>query len=92
KEVAVTLRDKSDNFIDVFVGSGVENYWRLTGYYGEPKWDDKHLTWSRLRELKAVADMPWMVIGDLNEIMFSFEKEGGNDRPAHFMRAFREAL
>lgn len=36
--------------------------------------------------------MPWMVIGDLNDIMYSFEKEGGYPRPAHFMAAFRDAL
>lgn len=31
-------------------------------------------------------------IGDLNEIMYSFEKEGGNDRPAHFMKAFKDVV
>jgi exonuclease III len=78
KEVPVSLRDKNKNLIDVFIGSGADNFWRFTGLYGEPKWADKHLTWQRLKELKAVCNMPWVVIGDMNEIMFSFEKEGGN--------------
>lgn len=92
KEVDVSLRDKTENFVDVFVGSGSENFWRLTGFYGEPKWKDKHLSWDRLRALKSVVDMPWMVMGDMNEIMFSFEKEGGNDRPNHFMQSFRDVI
>ena len=31
-------------------------------------------------------------MGDLNEILYPFEKEGGNLRPAYFMEAFREAM
>jgi hypothetical protein len=36
--------------------------------------------------------MPWVVIGDFNEILFSNEKEGGDPRPDHIMQAFRDAL
>ena len=74
------------------VGTGQDNVWRFTGMYGEPRWQDKHLIWQRLRDLHAIADMPWLVMGDLNEILYAFEKEGGNPRPSHFMQAFREAL
>jgi hypothetical protein len=76
KEVVVTLRYKSENYIDVFIGVGQENIWRFTGFYGEPSWENKHLSWDRLRDLKAVTTMPWVVMGDFNEILYSFEKEG----------------
>lgn len=92
KEIAMLLRDKNNNFIDVFIGSGADNFWRFTDMYGEPKWADKHLTWERIRELRALVDMPWMLAGDLNDIMYSFEKEGGNPRPPQYMAAFRDAL
>jgi endonuclease/exonuclease/phosphatase family metal-dependent hydrolase len=36
--------------------------------------------------------MPWLVIGDFNKILHSYEKEGGNPRPEHFMQAFQSAL
>jgi hypothetical protein len=90
--VQIYLRFKTANFIDVDVGVGQENVWRFTDLYGEPRWQDKHLTWQYLRDLYAVADMPWLVMGDLNEILHLFEKEGGNPRPQHFMQAFNEAL
>jgi endonuclease/exonuclease/phosphatase family metal-dependent hydrolase len=37
-------------------------------------------------------NMPWVVFGDLNEILFSSEKEGGATRPQAYMQAFRECL
>jgi hypothetical protein len=36
--------------------------------------------------------MPWAIIGDLNEILYSHEKDGGNPRPAGYMEAFRGVL
>ncbi|XP_051204973.1 uncharacterized protein [Lolium perenne] len=80
------------NYIDVSVHESPEKIWRLTGIYGEPKWEDKYKTWDKLRELRTQNNMPWVVIGDFNEILFSTEKEGGNSRPDHFMQAFRDAL
>lgn len=48
---------------------------RLTGFYGEPKWEDRSLTWNY--NLYLQASLPWVVIGDFNEILYSHEKEGG---------------
>jgi endonuclease/exonuclease/phosphatase family metal-dependent hydrolase len=64
----------------------------LTGIYGEPKWEDKHLTWDKIRELHAQHNPPWAIIGDFNEILFNHEKEGGNPRPHNYMQAFRDVL
>jgi hypothetical protein len=66
--------------------------WRLTGIYGEPRWEDKYKTWDKLRQLKQINNLPWIVIGDFNEILFSHKKEGGNARPQHYMDAFRNSL
>ena len=32
------------------------------------------------------------MMGDLNEILFLHEKEGGNPGPAQYMQAFQEAI
>ena len=34
---------------------------------------ERHLTWQRLGELHVVCDMPWMALGDLNQVMHPFE-------------------
>jgi hypothetical protein len=76
KEVTVNLQFKMENFIDVIIGSGLDNIWRFTGLYGEPKWQDKYKTWQYLCDLHAQSTMPWAIMGDFNEILYPFEKEG----------------
>jgi hypothetical protein len=87
----LSLRYKTDNYIDVFIGAGQENIWRFTDFYGESKWADKHMSWDRLRELRGVSTMPWAVMGDMNEILYPFEK-GGRTRPSNCLTAFQMAL
>jgi hypothetical protein len=74
------------------VVEGTNKIWRLTGIYGEARWQDKYKTWDKLRELHNQYDLPWVVIGDFNEICFSHEKDGGNARRPRFMQVFRDAL
>ena len=66
--------------------------WRLTGIYGEPRWEDKYKTWDRLRVIHQNNNLPWLIMGDLNEILFGHEKEGGNPRPRQFMKVFHDTL
>lgn len=92
RPLAIQLRDKDKNFIDVTVGDGTDEVWRFTWFYGEPKWEDKHLSWSCLRDLHQRIKLPWLIAGDFNEILYSHEKEGGAPRPMHMMQNFRDAL
>jgi hypothetical protein len=49
KELNIQCMGVSKYFIDVEIRG--DEVWRLTGIYGEPKWDQKHLTWEALRAL-----------------------------------------
>jgi hypothetical protein len=92
KEIKVELLFSAPKYIDIRVVESDTKIWRLTGIYGEPRWEDKYKTWDKLRQLKHTNNLPWIVIGDFNEILFSHEKEGGNVRPHHYMDAFRNSL
>ena len=81
KELKVTSKELSPNFIDIRIDEHGAAGWRLTGLYGEPSGDRKHLTWQYLRSLHAAVDLPWVMVGDFNEILYSDEKEGENIRP-----------
>ncbi|GAV80313.1 Exo_endo_phos domain-containing protein, partial [Cephalotus follicularis] len=66
--------------------------WRLTGIYGRPEAHLRHETWSLLRVLSSQINIPWLCVGDFNEILLVAEKEGGNKRSGRQMDAFRHAL
>jgi hypothetical protein len=88
KEINIQQLFSAPNYIDVQIQESPEKIWRLTGMYGESRWEDKYKTWDKVRELNAQYNLPWVIIGDLNEILYSHEKEGGNPRPQIFMQAF----
>jgi hypothetical protein len=92
KEINIQLLFSAPNYIDVQIQERPDKIWHLTGVYGEPRWEDKYKTWDRIRELHSQHNLPWVLIGDFNEILFSHEKEGGNPRPLNFMQNFRDVL
>jgi hypothetical protein len=92
REIKIELIFSAPMYIDVRVIESTSKIWRLTGIYGEPRWEDKFKTWDKMRELNQNNNFPWLIVGDFNEILFSTEKEGGNPRPQGFMDAFCDAL
>ncbi|XP_023881716.1 uncharacterized protein LOC111994088 [Quercus suber] len=66
--------------------------WRFTGFYGHPKTGKREESWKLLENLSHRSNLPWVCMGDYNEIMFAKEKEGGGVRPEGQMRIFREAI
>jgi exonuclease III len=90
KEIKIVCKRIEKNFIDVIVKDSQD--WRLTGFYGEPNWNNKDKSWEYIRELHANCNMPWLLLGDFNEILFSWEKEGGAPRSLRCMKRFQDCL
>jgi exonuclease III len=92
KEVVIKLLNISQYYIDVVIGEGED--WRLTGLYGEPSWDHKDRTWAAMRSLKnnVSNSLPWLVIGNFNEVLYHYEKEGGRARSQRQLQHFHDAL
>lgn len=90
--VDVGLRWKGRYHIDVVVVGEGGSKWRLTGVYGESKAGERENTWRLLRTLHAQVNLPWLCLGDFNEILFVGEKEGGPTRAQGCMEAFRRCL
>lgn len=49
-------------------------------------------TWNFLRSLRSNQSVPWMVIGDFNEIFYHFEEVGGQQRNEALMSNFKETI
>lgn len=82
----------SPNHIDVRAHTQASPLWRLTGIYGHPEEQRKTETWRLMRHLHALASLPWVCLGDFNEILASDEKNGGVHRPMAPMLEFRNTL
>jgi len=90
--VSVWVDSFSRFHIDAVVNGGTLEAWRFTGFYGEPDTNERMEAWNMLRMLNSKPHLPWVCIGDFNEILFSEEKSGGRVRPHSQMQAFRDVL
>ncbi|XP_074315616.1 uncharacterized protein LOC141651821 [Silene latifolia] len=77
KEVDCNFVSASVHHVDCHIREG-EKEWRITGFYGWPAVSDRHLSWELLRLLHNQSALPWVCIGDFNEILYSTEMKGGS--------------
>ena len=52
----------------------------------------RYKTWDTMTRLRRESTLPWLCIGDFNEILYNFEKQGGGPRAHSQMDCFHEAL
>lgn len=57
-----------------------------------PWYRHRQSSWLLLRHLSHQFNLPWICIGDFNEILFADEKQGWLCRPERQMHGFRDAL
>uniref|UniRef100_A0A803PL05 Reverse transcriptase domain-containing protein n=1 Tax=Cannabis sativa TaxID=3483 RepID=A0A803PL05_CANSA len=88
----IQVLEYSSHHIDVSVHAGDKPTWRLTGCYGEPNRNNRVQTWTLLRNLSVKYDLPWCVIGDLNNVTSQEDKKGGNAYPDWLINGFNQAL
>lgn len=88
----VRLLSLSCNHIDVVVQMEGVQPWRLTGFYGEPDRNLRQRTWDLLRNLARDSNLPWCVIGDMNNIVSQGEKRGGAVYPQRLIDGFNNVL
>ena len=77
-DIKVDDLNSSLSFIDALIRGGDRiGCWHLTGFYGHPETSQRVESWRLLNSLRDVSQLPWLVIGDFNEIRCQAEKEGG---------------
>ena len=85
--------DCSLSNIDVEVNSGdAIGWWHLTGFYLNPDTACREESWSRLKYLSSISQLPWLVIGVFNKLTGLSEKEGGATRLAQQMQHIIDTL
>ncbi|PRQ58940.1 putative endonuclease/exonuclease/phosphatase [Rosa chinensis] len=91
-EFSVSILDYSMHFVDTVVTKTGSSRFRITWLYGPPYFADKEKFWDSWNSKNWNDGTPWLVIGDLNELISQHEKEGratwGLNRK-HFLRCFQ---
>lgn len=80
-ENSVQILSTSNNYIDAVVIITMIGSWRFTGYYGYPKRYRRCDAWDFTRELHERSNLPWIMMGDFNDLISQSEKRGGRRHP-----------
>ena len=92
EEVNLHIQTFTLHHIDALILNDPNTPWRLTGFYGWPEEQRKHESWKLLRHLHSQHSVPWVCVGDFNEILTSEEKQGGLPKSLNLMQDFRASL
>ncbi|XP_074374181.1 uncharacterized protein LOC141714567 [Apium graveolens] len=91
-EGVVDIKASCDNYIDFEVECEQVGRWRYTGFYGCPERTRRQESWNILHALALKSQLPWCVLGDFNDMQFSFEKRGGRPQPNNLLVGFNDAI
>ena len=93
KEINLEIKSYSKHHIDVVITEEATSFkWRITRFYGHPETHRRKESWSFLNTLNQQYHLPWLCLGDFNEILSTEEKLGGAPRLQQQMDAFRNVV
>lgn len=86
------MRSFSKNHIDLSVESREGHKFRLTGINGEPNRARRRETWELIRMLATGNNLPWALIGDMNNVMTQEDKRWGRPYPEWLLQGFKDLV
>ena len=71
---------------------GSNTLWLLSAIYASPHRSERRILWNNLSVIADLHNLPWVMVGDFNDILSCDEKLGGNRPVASRIREFRDCL
>ena len=90
--INVEILGYSDYHLDVSVEEQYKEKWRMTCVYGEAQTHLRHQTWTTLKNISTTSSLPWLCLGDFNEVLRPEEHEGVGQRSNAQIQAFRDTI
>ncbi|XP_074326770.1 uncharacterized protein LOC141664715 [Apium graveolens] len=90
--VDCSITGYSQNHIDIIFNENNVASWRLTFYYGYPERSRRREAWNMICRLAKISNIPWCIMGDFNDLLYSVDKKGNHPHPVALMKGFRNAL
>lgn len=82
----------SQNHVDIqFLEANIVT-WRLTCFYGYPERSRRKNSWDFIRQLSNISQVPWLIFGDFNDLLYKSDKWGSFEHPQSLMDGFRLAI
>jgi hypothetical protein len=79
-DIKLEILPYSQYHLDAIITEKGVDPWRLTCVYGEAQTSERYKTWDMLKHIKSSCSLPWMCIGDFNEVLHQHEHEGVAER------------
>lgn len=89
---SVNLLPYWEYHIDAIISESGGDPWRLTCVYGEAQTTDRYKTWDMLKSIKPASSLPWVCIGDFNEVLHRSEHVGVQERSYAQIEGFRDMV
>jgi hypothetical protein len=91
-EINIDILGYSQYHIDASVSGIGDRPWRLTSVYGEAQTSERHRTWDMMENICVISNLPWLCLGDFNEVLDAHEHEGVGHRTLNQMQGFRDVV
>ncbi|XP_062021454.1 uncharacterized protein LOC133738034 [Rosa rugosa] len=93
-DLKVNVRSSSFHHIDAEIWTNDQaEPWRFTGIYGFAARADRCQTWSLINTLACEnCSLPWLMVGDFNEIWCQADKSGGPTRAVTAINQFQHTM
>ncbi|XP_074347087.1 uncharacterized protein LOC141685909 [Apium graveolens] len=64
----------------------------MSCFYGYPERAKRRDSWSLIRRLSGLDSLPWLIMGDFNDLMYESDKQGNVPHPNYLLNGFRETI
>ncbi|OMP03577.1 Endonuclease/exonuclease/phosphatase [Corchorus olitorius] len=88
----VNVVEKGGQFISIFITDNKGLRWALTVVYASPTPSVLDFLWNYLNDFDEFDNIPWLLLGDLNQVLTAEEKSGGRPEPVRRMEKFWEVI